>query len=171
MKKILLIACAIVLVVVIVGWSILNPGPEHIEDTNGAENYSLQQITPKDVAEHKMGARGGPGTSETHWEFGKLEVSSGMKYSSRKFTGVYLLYSATIFKGSDIYLYLPNFSVKSGNFAFYVLLDGEIIGEAKPDEYGCAELLIENIDKTGKVEYVIAGESANFEFVAPDEWE
>ena len=48
-KKTLLSIFAVVLVGVAAVWMLLNPGPEHIEDTNGADNYSLQQITPRDV--------------------------------------------------------------------------------------------------------------------------
>ena len=170
MQKIIFAIGAVVLVAAIVLWMILNPGPEHIEDTNGSDNYALQQITEADVLECKMGNRGGPNTAEAHWDFGPLNVSSGMEYSSHKYTGVYRLYSATIFKGSDIYVYLGDFHINSGNFAFYVVFDGEIVGQVQPDEFGLADFTMENIDKTGTVEYIIAGESADFRFIAPVEW-
>ena len=40
---------AVVIIVVGVLWMIKNPAPEHIEDTNGAENCTLTQITEEDV--------------------------------------------------------------------------------------------------------------------------
>ena len=169
-KKILWIIFAVALVATVALWSIFNPGPEHIEDTNGLDNFALQQITEEDVVSLKMGSRGGLTTKETRWSFEGFEVSDGTEYSCRKFTGVYRLYSTTIIKGSDIYVYLANFQVHSGNFAFYVVLDGTIVGQVQPDD-GVTELLIENIDKTATLEYIIAGESANFEFVVPSDWE
>ena len=105
-----------VLLISAAAWMILNPGPEHIEDTNGPENFALQQITEEDVVAAKMGTRGGPSTSEIHWDFGPLNVSSGMKYSGKKFTGVYRLYTATFFKGSDIHVFLADFQINGGNF-------------------------------------------------------
>ena len=169
-KRGLRLLLAIAFVVVVVVWLIKNPGPEHIEDTNGLDNYALQQITAEDVVANKMGCRGGLSTSKSHWGIAGINVSSGTKYSCKKFTGVSQLYMATVFAGSDVHVYLSDFRVNSGNFAFYVVLDGEIVGEVKPDDAGVAELIVENIDKTATLEYIIAGESANFEFTAPTEW-
>ena len=170
-KKILIGACAVVLVVVVVAWMILNPGPEHIEDTNGADNYSLQTITEADVAANKMGSRGGLAKSDSNWYITGFGASSSTQYSCRKFTGVSLLYAATVFKGSDISLYLADYYIYGGNFAFYVVFDGEVVGELRPNEFGTCEFMIENLDKTGTLEYIIAGESADFRFVAPFEWQ
>lgn len=161
---------AIVIVAAFVIWMLINPAPQHIEDTNGADNYSLQQITKQDVVANKIGSRGGPNTKETRITLSIGEMSSGIKYYSRKFTGVYVLHTTTIFKGSDIYLNLSDFQINDGNFAFYVVLDGEIIGEVKPDEFNTAEFLVENVNKTGSLEYIIAGESANFKFTTTTEW-
>ena len=97
------------------------------------------------------------------------DVSSGKKISSKKFTGVYNIYTTTLFKGSDIYVTLGGFQVKQGNFAFYIIFDGEVVGQIQPDEYGFGEFTLKNASKIGALEYVIAGESANFEFIAPIE--
>ena len=161
---------AVAMIVVIAIWLLLNPPPKHIEDTNGADNYSLQQITKQDVVANKIGSRGGPNTKETRIPLSVGELSNGIKYYSRKFTGVYVLHTTTIFKGSDIYLNLSDFQINGGNFAFYVVFDGEIIGEVNPDEFNTAEFLVENIKKTGALEYIIAGESANFKFTTSTEW-
>lgn len=169
-KKTLAGIAAVVIVAVAVVWMIANPGPEHIEDTNGPDNYALQQITQEDIVAHTMGARGGLSTGETHLELGVVDISSGTKYSCKKFTGVQMLYSATIFKGSDIHVQLTDYHVNSGNFGFFIVLDGQIVGQATPDEFGTVEFWMEDIEKTGALEYVIAGESADFRFTAIGEW-
>ena len=46
MKKILGIVCVIALVGVIGVWMPVNPGPEHIEDTNGADNLTYTTDVP-----------------------------------------------------------------------------------------------------------------------------
>ena len=169
-KNILLGAVVVAMVAVFLVWSFLDPPPEHIEDTNGPGDYSLQQITQEDIISQKMGSRGGLTTTETSWNFGGLRVSNGVRYSCKKFTGVHRLYSRWIAKGSDIYIYLADFYVESGNFAFYVVLDGEIIGQVTPDDMGVVDFTIENIEKSGTLEYIIAGESAKFGFLMPSEW-
>ena len=50
------------------------------------------------------------------------------------------------------------------------MLDGKIVGEVKPDEFGIAEFILPDIEKTGTLEYIIAGESADFSFTAPMDW-
>ena len=55
-KKILWIIFAVALVATIALWSIFNPGPAHIEDTNGPDNFALQQITEEDVVSLKWAA-------------------------------------------------------------------------------------------------------------------
>jgi hypothetical protein len=170
-KSILWGIFAVVFVVVAVIWFATSPSPEHIEDTNGADNYSLQRITKQDVIEQKMGSRGSVSESELKFNFGSLTVSDGTKYSSGKFTGVYRLYTATLFKGSDIHVMLGDFKIREGNFAFYVVFDGKVVGQVEPGESGLSEFILENVDKTASLEYVIAGESADFEFVVPTGWE
>ena len=161
---------AVVLVTVAAVWMIANPGPEHIEDANGAEDHSLAVITQQDIVEHKMGSRGGISVGESGMDIGNISISKGIKHSSKKFTGVYPLYACTLFKGSDIYVRLSNFEVNSGNFAFCIVFDGQVIGTAEPDEFGTAEFRLDNVEKTGTLEYILAGESANFKFFASEEW-
>ena len=170
-KKKLTAAAAVMFVVVMAAWMFLNPGPEHIADTNGADNYKLQSITERDIVKHTMGSRGGLSTGKTSFEIAGITVSNGTKYSCKKFTGVELLYTCTIFKGSDIRVDLANYTIKSGNFAFYIVYDGEVVGKILPDEFGCGTFLMENIKKTASLEYVIAGESANFTFSTMEEWQ
>ena len=143
------------------------PRPDHIEDTNGPDNHALQQITEEDVLLREMGARGGIAEQEKKLKLGIFSLGSGVEYSSNKFTGVALMDSCTLFAGSDIHVYLEDFEIKSGNFAFFVIFEGEIVGQLQPDEFGSAEFIMKNVPETGVLEYVIAGESASFSFVSP----
>ena len=169
-KNILWSIFAVAIVAVCVIMFVLNPGPEHIEDTNGADNYSLQTITEQDVVEQKMGARGTVSERESHLEITGLSISGGIRYSSKEFTGVYMLYNTTLMKGSDIYVTLAEYEIKEGNFAFYIVFDGEVVGKIMPSDGAYSEFLLENVEKTGTLEYVVAGESASFEFVAPTDF-
>lgn len=63
-KNILWVVFAVALVVVAALWMLADPKFEHIEDTNGADNYSLQTITEQDVVEQKMGMKGSVSKSE-----------------------------------------------------------------------------------------------------------
>ena len=166
-KNILWIVFAVVLVGVGVIWMFAGPQLEHIEDTNGSGDYSLQTITEQDVVEQRLGTKGSVSKSEL--KIGN--ISSGVKYSSKKFTGVYRLYTATLFKGSDIYVDLAGFEIKEGNFAFYVVFDGEVVGKIEPDDFATTEFTLKNVEKTASLEYFIAGESASFEFIAPTGWD
>lgn len=170
-KNILWGVFAVVMVIVLVVCIFMNPGPEHIEDTNGAQNFALQTITEQDVVEQKMGSRGTVSEKKSSFNFAGIGVSDGTKYSSKKFTGVSSIYTTTIFKGSDIYINLSEYIIEEGNFAFYVVFDGEVVGKVEPTDNGISEFLLENVDKTGALEYVIAGESASFKFIAPTEFE
>lgn len=170
-KNVLWIVFAVAIIVVCVVMFFINPGPEHIEDTNGADNYALQTITKQDVVKQEMGMRGTVNERETHLEIAGWSVSEGIRYSSDKFTGVYMIHSSTLFKGSDIYVSLAEFEIKEGNFAFYIVFDGEVIGQVTPGDGAFSEFLFENVEKTGTLEYVIAGESASFEFVATADFE
>ena len=146
-----------------------NPGPEHIEDTNGPDNYALQQITEADILTCEMGSRGWLAEQDKGVKLGIFDLGSGRQYSCKKFTGVCRMHYETILKGSDIYVSMSHFEVRSGNFAFYVLFEGQIVGQLVPDEFGYAEFRLDNVPQTGTVEYVIAGESANFRFRSPYE--
>lgn len=162
-KNILWIVFAAVLVIVFAVWMFAGPKTEHIKDTNGADNYALQTITEQDVIEQKIGTKGVVSKNEKRLG----NISSGIKYSSKKFTGVYRLHTTTLFKGSDIYVSLADFEIKEGNFEFYIVFDGEVVGKIEPSDTATAEFTLENVDKTGSLEYIIAGESANFKFVVP----
>lgn len=163
---------AVAMVVVFAVWMYLNPGPEHMEDVNGADDHSLAVITMQDIAAQQMGSRGGPAVTKTSdVEIGGITISNGEKYSAKKFTGVYTLSRCTLFKGSDIHLMLSDFDVREGNFGFFIVFDGQVLGEATPDEFGTVDFLYQNVEKTGTLEYVLAGESADFSFTSFEDFE
>ncbi len=86
-KKILVVICAIVIVVVAVIW-FTQDGLEHIEDMNGADNYTLQQITDSNIINRDIGAMGLKITTDS--------ISNTTTYSSKKFTGVEEIYGINI---------------------------------------------------------------------------
>lgn len=169
-KNALWIIFAAVMILVFVVLLIKEPGPEHVEDTNGADNFELQSITEQDIIGLKIGSRGSVSQRERQVTVAGWQVSDGVTYSSKKFTGVYMLYSTTLIKGSDIYVSLAEYEITSGNFAFYIVFDGEIVGKILPSDDALSEFYLENVDKSGTLEYVIAGESASFKFISPLGW-
>ena len=56
-KKIIAAVGAVVLIAVCALW-FFNSDLEHIEDTNGAENYALQTITDENIIKRDVGAMG-----------------------------------------------------------------------------------------------------------------
>lgn len=170
-KNILLGIAVVIFLAVFAIWMFAGPKPDHIEDTNGGDNYALQTITQQDVVAMEMGARGSIQEHEVQYSFAGLNISDGIRYSSEKFTGVQMIYMTTILKGSDILVDLAEFEITEGNFAFYVVLDDEVIGQIVPDENGMAEFLMENIEKTGELRYIVAGESASFTFTVPADFQ
>lgn len=152
-KKILIIAAAVVLVAVVAVWFILG-GTEHIEDTNGPDNYALQTITDENIIKMDVGAIGGPKISRN------VLQGSNVEFSSEKFTGVYeVLYDNFIGK-SDFVLDMTGFEVKGGNFKMVVVHDDKIVATLEPGMF--VDYRLEDV--TGTVSLRIAGESASFTF-------
>ncbi len=143
----------VILVVVIIGAVMLfNSDLEHIEDTNGAENFALQTITDEDIAKIEMGSLN-VGISTNN-------ITNMTEVSSKKFTGVYEVLYINLLGKSDFVLNLYDFKVNSGNFKMVVVHDGKIVKTVNEKNY--EEILIEDIN--GTVSLVIAGESADFSF-------
>lgn len=143
----------VILVVVIIGVIMLfNSDLEHIEDTNGADNFALQTITDEDIAKIEMGALNVSTSTNT--------VTNMTEISSKKFTGVYEVLYINLLGKSDFLLDLYDFKVNGGNFKMAVVHDGKIVKTITEENY--EETLIEDIN--GTVSLVIAGESADFSF-------
>lgn len=126
---------------------------EHIEDTNGAENFALQTITDANIINKDIGAVGGPNMSTDN-------ISNTTTYSSEKFTGVAEIYGVNI-TTTSMDIIVNHASVTEGNFKLVLLVDDEIVHEFKLNEL-TQTYTLEN--PSGYVSLVIAGESANFEF-------
>ena len=143
---------------------------EHIPDSNGPLDYSLVEISEREVIDQTMGSLGDPTTRDVKIDVDGVGPTNSLEYSSEKFTGVYKVHSETIPYGTTIEVNLTNFKVTSGNFAFYVIVDGEIVHDVKINETGNSSLTIPHYIKGGLLEYVIAGESAKFTFTAVGGW-
>lgn len=142
----------IVVIVAIGGIMLLNSDLEHIEDTNGADNFELQTITDENIINQDIGCLG-PGTTSS-------SVTNMVEISSNKFTGVYEVLYVNLVGKSDFLLNLYDLKVNSGNFKMAIVHDGKIVKILTEENY--EETLIENIN--GTVSLVIAGESADFSF-------
>ncbi len=142
----------IIISVVLAMVMLLNTDLEHIEDTNGADDFSLQTITDKNIINQDTGAINVVTTNNT--------ITNMTEISSKKFTGVYeVLYENFIGK-SDFVLNLYDFKINSGNFKMVVVHDDKIVGVITPEN--ADEFVLNDIN--GTVSLVIAGESANFSF-------
>ena len=137
----------------------------HISDTNGRYNYAIQCIDEEDIVGGTYNSRGKVSQKDASFE----GIHLGTKYSSKKFTGVQKIYSATVPKGSKINVALISYKVHAGNFSFLVAIDGKIAGDVRSDHSGTAFFYLDNPEKDVQVDYYIVGESANFSFITETE--
>lgn len=150
-KKILAGVCAVVIVAVAGIW-FFNDGTEHIEDTNGEDNFTLQTITDENIINRDIGAMG---LNES-----KDSISNTTTYSSNKFTGVEEIYGTNIV-GNRFDITINHARVDKGNFKIVLLENDEIVHEFKLNEL-TQTFTLEN--PLGYVALRIAGESADFQF-------
>ncbi len=150
-KKILAGVCAVVIVAVAGIW-FFNDGTEHIEDTNGEDNFTLQTITDENIINRDIGAMG---LNES-----KDSISNTTTYSSNKFTGVEEIYGTNIV-GNRFDITINHARVDKGNFKIVLLENDEIVHEFKLNEL-TQTFTLEN--PSGYVALRIAGESADFQF-------
>ncbi|MBQ8228012.1 MAG: hypothetical protein IJZ88_03265 [Clostridia bacterium] len=150
-KKLLIGAGAIILVIVGCVW-IFSSNLEHIEDTNGDENYSLQTITDDNIIKMDLGALNLKESTDS--------ISNTTTYSSNKFTGVSEIYGENII-GNRFEITINHARVDSGNFKIVLLEDNEIVHEFKLNEL-TQSYVLEN--PSGYISLRIAGESADFMF-------
>lgn len=143
-----------IVMVVICAVLFLNDDLEHIEDTNGADDYSLTTITDENIINMDTGSIGGPKISK-----GILNGNM-VEFSADKFTGVYEILYDNLIGSSDFTLSLSSFTVNSGNFKMVVVHDNEIVATLEPDTF--VDYSLEDV--SGNVSLIIAGESASFNF-------
>jgi len=152
MKKILCLILALGFAVLSVGCGV------EIADINGSDDYTLAKITEENIINQDLGASSysmSPGSEDDDY------LVSVTKFKGKEFSGVAQLYVANYIGKSDVTIDVSNLTVDSGNFALYVLLDGEIVHEFKIGE------LMETFeleDIKGTLEIVMAGETADFKF-------
>lgn len=152
-KKTLTMIGALVLAVVAGAWIIFG-GTDHIEDTNGAEDFSLQTITDEDIVNMSTGAIGGPKISRS------LLTGDTVEFSSEKYTGVSEIFYDNFILPSDFEVDLSGFVVNGGNFKMVVVHNDKIVATLEPDLF--VDYILEDV--TGTVSLRISGESASFAF-------
>ena len=151
LKKILPIAIAAILVVAMAVWFIMDK-PEHIEDTNGADNYSLQTITDENICKLDMSALNIVEDDNI--------VGEAVTYKSEKFSGVYEVFTENIVT-NRYEITVNHAKVNAGNFKMVLCVDDKIVHTFKLNELS-QTFVLENVK--GSVSLRIAGESADFMF-------
>lgn len=141
-----------VAVVALCGYSFLTSDLEHIEDTNGPDNYALTTITDENIINQDIGALNVKKSTGL--------FNDGITFSSKQFTGVYRVFQTNFLFDSDFLMELAGFYVNGGNFKMAVVNDGKIIATVEPGLFATCDLS----DLNGSFALVIAGESADFEF-------
>lgn len=132
--------------------SFLGSDLEHIEDTNGLDDYTLTTITDEDIINQEMGA--------LNVKMSTGMLNDGITFSSDKFTGVYEVFLTNFFLDSDFLMNITGFYVNGGNFKMALVNNDEIVAVIEPDMFAECQLT----DLNGSFSLVIAGESADFEF-------
>ena len=125
---------------------------EHIEDTNGADNYTLQTITDENIIHLDMGSLG---VNES-WD----SITNITTYSSKKFSGVYEIFGENVIT-NRYEIILNHARVDEGNFRMVVVINDEIVHEFVLNELTQSVVLT---DVRGYLSLRIAGESAKFMF-------
>ena len=141
-----------VVMVILGSYFFLTDGMEHIEDTNGPDNYALAVITDENIIKQDMGS--------LNVKLSTGILDDGVTISSKKFSGVYRVFVTNFFLNSDFQMDLAGFWVNGGNFRMCLVNNGEIIADVEPGMF--PEVLLHDLN--GSFELVIAGESADFEF-------
>lgn len=152
-KKVLTIIGALAFVLVAGIWILLG-GTDHIEDTNGPQDFSLQTITDRNIIDRSTGSIGGPHISRS------ILTGSTVEFSAEKFTGVYEILYDNYIGPSDFEVNLTAYEIYGGNFKLVVVHNDEIVAVLEPDLF--VNYRLEDI--TGYISLRIAGESASFRF-------
>lgn len=151
MKKLISAVFAIVLIVIAVFW-FSGDDLNHIEDTNGANNYSLQTITDENIRNLDIGAL----NIVKHDNL----IGETVTYQSDRFTGVYELFRENIVT-NRFEITINHAQVNAGNFKMVLCVDDEIVHTFALNELTQTFILE---DVAGTVSLRIAGESADFMF-------
>lgn len=151
--KVLILIGAVILVVIAAVWFMLDR-TDHIEDTNGADNHSLQTITDENITKMDTGSIGGPKIQRD------MLSGDAVTFSAKKFTGVYEVLYDNFVLPSDFDLDLFNYEITGGNFKLVVVHDDKVVATLEPGTF--VDYRLEDV--TGTVSLRLAGESASFRF-------
>lgn len=149
LKGIIYSVLSVCFIILIVLW-FYDPEFEHIEDTNGIDNYSLNTITDRDIIKLNCGPL---------YETDNDNTINDSKLSLIKFSGVMEIYGED-HTNENLQIDLMNLKITEGNLQVVLLVDNEIIHKFKSNELNQSFKLDEI---SGFVAIRIAGESANFE--------
>lgn len=137
---------------------------QHIEDTNGMDNYTLETITDAELISLNTSSTA---DSVEHGTYGnKSGVNQNsvadydiIKYSSERTSGIKVMQATKVSKDTLI-LTIDNV-VESGNCKIVIVIDGEIYTEIQLNSQNTIELK----DMQGKEVFVVIGcESAKLDF-------
>ena len=130
-------------------------GCKEYEDTNGADDFTLQTITDENIIHLETGA------SNLTYKESNIGALKSAEYTSKNFNGVEQLYLTSFWGKSDIEIYIGHMNVKKGNFKLAVINNDEIIKEIPLDAFG-ETYRFEDLE--GDFSIHLAGESAAFSF-------
>ena len=130
---------------------------EHIEDTNGADNFSLETITDQDIL------NGFPTISVRQ---SKVRKNNEYKYSVKKITGVEEVFKGS-FKNENVAITI-NTSVEEGNARIVLVYKNQIL---KQFMLNADNQVFSMINVDGEIKIIVAGESAkiNIDFIVESE--
>ncbi len=123
-----------------------------IEDTNGADDYSLATLTKEDLLKKV--------SSSSQAGFLHTQLNDKHTYKVTKFSGVEVLEEIHVKQNAKQLTISASSTLNSGNLYVYVRCDGVIVGDFAIGQNDTVTL--EN-PPSGDYELCIAGESASFE--------
>ena len=144
---------------------------EEIEDINGADDYSLAVITEANIIAQDVLPTTEP-TRSKNFSIGGISFGdSGVKFSCKEFSGIYLLASGHSWGG--VTYEFRDLEVRSGNFQICLVWDDEIVATIDPstpaDDFGVHRLQVDkDWEDDGEYKILLVGESAAFSFYSDD---
>ena len=150
-KNILWALFALVMVIVFT-MLFLNNDLEHIEDTNGPDDYTLQTITDENICKMDIGA--------LNVRIQEALIGDTITYESNCFSGVYEVFYENIIT-NRFEISVNHAKVSAGNYKMVICLDDKIVHTFSLNELTQTFVLE---DVKGTISLRIAGESADFMF-------
>lgn len=151
-QKLGTVSLVIAFVAVFIWWN-AQSDLEHIPDTNGADDFTLEKITDENIVKLDLGSIGGPGIYDNI-------IGETQTYYANKFTGVVEIYGENLITNC-FQITVNHAAVDAGNFRMVLLVDDEIVHDFTLNEL-TQTFVLENV--SGYVSLRIAGESASFNF-------